>query len=294
MSEMKNELFIGISITIATLVVIVGILFLQQATLFGRGFTVYMVVEDTGGVAEGSEVLYRGVHAGTVTNTDARRDSVRLTLDLQDAPPLPKDSQFVIEQQSLLSGMAVKIRPGVSQKDLEAGSTVQGETKGGFSQLADELGERAEGLEKDITGVLESIESLLGEKTRRNLLALLEDTRDAAQQFEATVAENRTQLSDTLESMRAISEENREPLGRSIENIERGSEELVGTLEQVRALSSRLDTLIRNIEEGEGTAGKMVSEDELYEDLTKTMEEMNSLIKDIKENPKRYMSISIF
>jgi phospholipid/cholesterol/gamma-HCH transport system substrate-binding protein len=294
MSDMKNELFIGISITVATLVVIVGILFLQQATLFGRGFTVYMVVEDTGGVAEGSEVLYRGVHAGTVTNTDARRDSVRLTLDLQDAPPLPEDSRFVIEQQSLLSGMAVKIRPGESEENLESGSTVEGAVKGGFSQLADELGERAEGLEEDIAGVLESIDTLLGEETRGSLMALLEETRDAAQQFEATFAENRAQLSAALESMRTISEENREPLGRSIENLERGSEELVTTLEEVRGLSSRLDSLIRDIQRGEGTAGKMVSEDRLYEDLTATMEEMNSLIKDIKENPRRYMSISIF
>ena len=294
MKSMKNELFIGISITVATVAVIVGILFLQQATLFGRGMTVDMTVKNTQGVAEGSEILYRGVHVGTVTGTRISPDEVTLTLRIKEKVAIPEDSSFVIEQQSLLSGSAVQIYPGTSDENLPPGSSVEGEVRGGITRMAEEIGDRAAGLEKEIGSVLESVEELVGEETRSSLIEVLEETRRAAEDFELTFEENRKSLAGTLENLEKVTGESREPLSSSIENVERGTEELVTTLERVQEVSGRLDRVLAELESGEGTAAKMLNEPELYRDLTATMEEMNSLMRDIKENPKKYLSVSIF
>ncbi len=294
MKEKKNELFIGISVTSATLILIIGILFLQQTTLFREDLRVRMVVDNTLSLEKGSEVLYRGVNIGKITDIEVARDSATLTLNIRDTVKIPSDSNFVIEQRSMLAGNVVQIYPGKSETNLDHDSVVEGSVKGGFTQLAEELGKKAEGLEKDVRGVLESAEALVGDETHSDLSALLKGTRGAVENLEGAFEDNKENLALTIKNMQAITDKSQEPLKDAIQNMEQGSEKLNTTLGELQRVSKRLNRVLEDLESGEGTMGKMLYEPELYGNLTRSMEEMNALIKDIKENPERYFSISIF
>jgi len=55
-----------------------------------------------------------------------------------------------------------------------------------------------------------------------------------------------------------------------------------------------LDSISQKINTGQGTAGKLVNDKELYEDIKKTNKELQALIADIKANPKKYLTVKVF
>jgi len=298
MKQKRSELFIGISITIATLIVIVGMLFLERAALFTKGMQLHMVVENAQGIGKGSEIHFRGVRIGTVTDVDVTQDSVVLQLNLEEVKEIPSDSKFEIGSTDLLGGKVVKIKPGNSAEYLSEGARVEGAASGGLVQgltgFTDELSSQLTGVEGQLTELLKNVNALLGDETHNELLSLLQESRDAAREVELTFAENRGQLQNTLISLRTLSEESREPLTETLEQLERGTENLDGTLSRIRSVSGRLDKLLERIETGKGAVGSVMTEEDLYIRLISSLEELENLVKDVKENPDKYMTIELF
>jgi len=68
-------------------------------------------------------------------------------------------------------------------------------------------------------------------------------------------------------------------------------EELVGQLE---TLSNSMELVLRKVEKGEGSLGKLVNDDSLYKEMRTTLEDTRTLIADIKQHPKRYLKFSLF
>ena len=66
------------------------------------------------------------------------------------------------------------------------------------------------------------------------------------------------------------------------------------TVERLSEVSNKLNQVISGINNGEGSLGKLAKDEELYNNLNKTSQNINSLILDLKENPKRYINISVF
>jgi len=83
-----------------------------------------------------------------------------------------------------------------------------------------------------------------------------------------------------------------------MQNIESGNvarlsndKELYARLERI---STNLDTLLANVENGDGSAGKLLTDDELYDNMNKFFKDADELVVDIKENPDRYINVSVF
>ncbi len=67
-----------------------------------------------------------------------------------------------------------------------------------------------------------------------------------------------------------------------------------GTINQLRATVERLNTAIEKIDSKEGSLGRLLNDNQLYDNLANTTRSLNTLMDDIRVNPKRYVSISIF
>jgi phospholipid/cholesterol/gamma-HCH transport system substrate-binding protein len=58
--------------------------------------------------------------------------------------------------------------------------------------------------------------------------------------------------------------------------------------------TAHLDSILAKVDAGDGTAGQIVNDQDLYTDLLNLMTRMNTLVKDLQENPKKYFKFSIF
>ena len=71
-------------------------------------------------------------------------------------------------------------------------------------------------------------------------------------------------------------------------------QKLNGSIDKLSQTSEQLNNVIAGIQKGDGSLGKLVKDEELYNNLTKTTENLNKLVEDMKQNPKRYINISVF
>lgn len=65
-------------------------------------------------------------------------------------------------------------------------------------------------------------------------------------------------------------------------------------MERAETSLTSLEIVTTRLQEGQGTAGKLISDKELYDKMNRVMDDMNALVKDIKDNPKRYVKFSLF
>ena len=59
------------------------------------------------------------------------------------------------------------------------------------------------------------------------------------------------------------------------------------------SVSSRLDTVLQNLNDGQGTAGQLLHDKQLYENMNQTVTEMRALIAEIKKDPKKYLNVKV-
>ena len=65
-------------------------------------------------------------------------------------------------------------------------------------------------------------------------------------------------------------------------------------MENIEKITGNLNEITSGINNGKGTAGKLLTNDELYNKINNTITSLDSLINDIKNHPERYFHISIF
>jgi phospholipid/cholesterol/gamma-HCH transport system substrate-binding protein len=56
----------------------------------------------------------------------------------------------------------------------------------------------------------------------------------------------------------------------------------------------RTDAVLDQVESGEGTAGKLLADEDLYEQLQRFVTDTQNLVNDIRENPRKYLNLTIF
>jgi len=104
---------------------------------------------------------------------------------------------------------------------------------------------------------------------------------------------------NNIDSLTYTLSENREKFASIISNFEMISDSLAeanipATFNRANSTLDELETILAKINDGEGTIGMLMHNDTLYFELNKTAEELNMLLKDIRENPKRYVKFSVF
>ena len=62
---------------------------------------------------------------------------------------------------------------------------------------------------------------------------------------------------------------------------------------RLNSLSDRIDQVMKGLQQGEGTAGRLLQDRQLYENMNGTMEELKSLVADIRRDPKKYLNVKV-
>jgi phospholipid/cholesterol/gamma-HCH transport system substrate-binding protein len=75
----------------------------------------------------------------------------------------------------------------------------------------------------------------------------------------------------------------------SLSKIEFGT-----TMKNIEVVSGQLNLILSNLNKGDGTLGKLLSDDNLYTELLHSSEALEALLSDLKDNPKKYVHFSLF
>ncbi len=283
----QNEFIIGLSVTIATLIVILSILWLGKSNFLVKGIHLNLLVQNAAGLGVGDEVLYKGLPVGTVQDTKIDPEGIIIKLKIEKIKNIPRDSHFVIKNISLLGEMAVEIIPGSSKEYLKFGETVKGETVKGLMDMVGGSGN----LKSQLNQILQNLNLLAGEKTVQNINDFLKAWQTTAQDLNALINGD---LKKTLANSREITQKNKNSINTILDTLARNAGHLGETIRQMHGVSKKLNRTLAGINGGKGTLGKLTSEDSLYVKLNRTIEHLDSLILDIKKHPTRYFEVKVF
>jgi phospholipid/cholesterol/gamma-HCH transport system substrate-binding protein len=311
--KIKREYSIALMVVGGVLLLIFGINFLKGLDLLQRRNVYHAVYPDISGITDAAPVLYNGYKVGQVVSTELMPDgtgniAVSFQID-EDRLKLTKDTKAELFSADLFS-RAVRIVMGRGPELAERGDTLDGGAQlsltESFSSQVDPLKRKAEGMLASVDSVLTSLQLILNANARgdidasfSNLRATLESIKSTAQRFDALMAEETSTIKSTLGNINTITStlaEQSKAMGNIITNLDSASaalangrmERMMGNLEST---STQLKEAMARINEGQGTLGKLMHDDSLYNNLNAATHELDLLLEDLRVNPNRYLSI---
>ncbi len=286
--QVRNLTALGLLVIVAGALFVWGLFYLMGDPILVGGDEVVVVTQDGGGLSRGAQVQLNGVQVGSVRGVDLRSpDRVTVRINVNDDLRLPADTRAVV-RADMFGATTLELVPGQALVALEGGDTIQGVTRQALSEMASELGGQTRHL-------LESADSLLSPRAVSDLKATASVLPEAAQQLRSAFSE----LARASSALRRTTEELEQARAGAaagetlaeLRNSARAATVAMGTMDQ--SLVS-LASVLGKIDRGEGTLGLLVNDTTLYGEWNATLREVRLLTADIRENPKRYISLEIF
>lgn len=315
------EVRVGLVLILALVLLGAGIFMIGEKTrLFTPTTTVEVVLPEVQGLKEGAPVWLSGLVIGTVEKISfahpLRSDRIVVTLSLEAdaARRLGQDAAVTIQTRGLLGEKYVDISPG--EQHGVPKEPLQGQAPRGIDQIMERaysaferlaaLAEKLEGGEGSLTRLVEDpalydnlvrLTGRLQEVTTKvaegdgSLARLLEDPT-LYERFLA-FADRGQQAVAELESLAVTLKDPQGTIGRLAHDRALYDEGLA-TLSQTRRSMVALEDMLARVQSPEGTLGRLITDDELHRALERTLRDFDALLRDLQENPGRYVDFSLF
>ena len=303
MKQRDMEIILGFVVFVALVSLVLGVTWLSSRLNIRTGsYRIHIVFDDIGGLHRGDHVNVGGLQVGKVIETELHNGKPSAYASIWGFPKgLPDDSRFGLKSESLLGGFVVDIEIGDSPEMIETESYVKGRTSAGFESLAPELSRLTGRLVDPNTG-------MFSDKSIRRIHSTFASLDSATASLHKILSESRDPLGTILDSLDGATGDAKGLIGESRRDVKQILEafaktssrldsvtsELGAATGSMRRTSENLRAITEKIRQGDGTLGKLVHDEKLYEGLRNTLAGLDSLLVDIKKNPKRYFDFSVF
>ncbi|MDG1328511.1 MAG: MlaD family protein [Flavobacteriaceae bacterium] len=300
--KITKEIKTGILALFAILLLIYGYSFLKGSDLFSKERTFYVSYDNVAGLTVSAPVTINGYVVGKVKKIEFENDlgGLLVSFSVNKDFNFSKSSIVRIYSTSVIGGNALAIIPIINKDNIAVdGDVLKGEIEKG---MLESLTSGIKPLENRIYTTLSGLDSLLSnfnsvlnEETKNNLKNAIGSLTNTMSSFEDTssdlntlLKENKPKLDSTF-SYLEITTGNLATFSDSLNQIDinRMATHLETTLES-------FNSIMHKFENGEGSIGKLINDENLYKNLEAASKELEELLRDLKENPKRYVHLSVF
>lgn len=292
---MRKEIKIGIYAVVILLCAWAGIRFLSGLDVLGRSRNYTAHYESVNGLQDAAAVVISGVKVGQVTGVEVNleRGGVDVVLSISSDFDIPTDSKAMMFSAGLMGGKSIEIKMGESKEYLKSGDAIEtGVTLDMFDTLANELGdikERVATLLDNLNQTISGVDSLIDDnsknltKTIASLNAVMADLKKSniignIDGFCATLNQNGAKLDSIITDINSVT--------KALNEQESGK--------KLAEAINEVNTLLAKVNSGSGSIGNLVSDEKLYKELAQASQNLSLLLADLKENPKRYINVTVF
>ena len=299
---LSKEIKAAIFVLTTILLFIFGFNFLKGSSLLDKQKTVYAVYDEVDGLLVGANVMINGLSIGNVTDLDFLPNSTKIvvTLKVKDKINFSSNSSATIYETGVLGGLAIAIEP-IFQKGMvvKSGDTLNSNIRPGLTEL---INRQIEPLQRKLESTLTSVDSIfsgasyvLNKETQNDIKESLNTLTSAVKAInnssliiEKTLTEKNAQINNSIDNIESITS-----------NLSNVSKELndfgiAGVLYNLEKSVDGINLIVTNLNSDNSSLGKLISNDDVYENLNLSIENLNLLINDIKTNPKKYVHFSVF
>ena len=300
--KLTREIKTAILVIASILLFIWGYSFLKGKDLFTNYKTLYVEYDNVEDLAQSAPVTLNGLAIGKVNKITINENTGKLLVELQLKTdfPVSKTSTAALYSPSLIGGKQIKIIPNLADKEL----AVDGQTLAPAVELGltESLGGKIEPIQQKLNVMLENINTLVaglnnvldkkGQEDLKKSLAELSQTMEqfhkASGSINSILDTNKAQINGAVTNFNKMSS-NFNKISDSLNKADLGK-----TVRSLNQTLAKVDGIMANLNAGKGSAGKLLNDDALYNNLAKTSKELELLLQDVRLYPTRYVNVSLF
>jgi len=299
--KIKKEYKAALIAIVSLVLFIWGFNYLKGKDILKSYNTFFALTDNVEGLVKSTPVTLKGIQIGTVEDLKFYNgiDKTMIVLNINEDFVFAKNSQVKIYGGNIMGGKSVAIIPGDSQEMVKDGDTLSIlKMPGMFDLVNEKLTPLQDKFQKILTStdtLLLSINHILNPATQKNIKNTLADLdvtmrhfKNTTAQFDALMQKNASHLDKSFENVDKLTSDFA-VLSDSLKQIKFGA-----MLKDINTTIAKLNTSLDKLNKGEGTMAKLMNDKELYDNLERSTKELEMLLKDLREHPKRYVHFSIW
>jgi phospholipid/cholesterol/gamma-HCH transport system substrate-binding protein len=287
MKEPRSEFKIGLTVLLAFAILITSILWGKQFYFTTGTYTVDVRFQDIAGLDQGVSVLVNGVHRGKVSDLILLREGVIVRLAIQKSVVLYNDARFEIVSPELMGGKVVNVFPGISGEQPPDGFIFVGKVGGDMNELM----RRSADLVNDVKSLLvalemtaENINKTAGDpRLQEALLSSVRNFDESSQRTLEFLTLNEGKLTEVMDNLVVSTEAIRELVENRADDIHEAVIDFDLFVSQLNELAYKLDQVVTKLQSEDGTLGILLNDDDLAVTLERTLVDLDSLVRQIKD-----------
>lgn len=300
--KITREIKTAILAIASILLFIWGYSFLKGKDLLADYTTFYVEYDNVEGLGKSAAVTLNGLSIGKVNGIKFSDNTGKLIVELQIKSdfPISKSSVATIYDPGLIGGKQIMIVPNLNDKEIaKSGARLTGNIKPGLTDL---VGEKLAPLQAKLDKVLLNADQLISGINN----VLDKKGQDDLKKSLSELSETMVQFHKASESMNGMIDNNKSNINGIVSDFHKTSTnlskltdslnkaDLGKTVKDLQATLQKVDHMLADMNAGKGTAGKMLKDDALYNNLSQTSKELELLLQDVRLNPTRYVNVSLF
>lgn len=284
---------------VAGTILYVGFNFLKGIDLFSNTNKYYAFYSNIDGLAVSNPVTFNGVNVGRVSEINIIQEQnniVKVELEIQERLAIGEATQAELTTD-LLGSKSVVLKVKTNDTPLEPGGTIEGVIEQGLMETFLDSTDPLKSTIKNVNEVFRGFSN-----SRIKLDSMLVNLSKTSQKVNGLLDQNKRnilKITDDLSELTGILRDERDGLKPLLANVNTITDslkvlELSHTIYNLNKTLNALKSTADKISNGEGSMAKFINDDSLYNNLNHAAEDLDKLLVDLRENPKRYVNFSLF
>lgn len=314
--KISKEFKLGVLFVVTLLLFGWGIQYLKGKNIFSNNRKFYGIYDQIEGLLVANPVTVNGFEVGQVTDiafTEDNTGRIIVTIEVQEDFTIPENTVARIYSSDIMGSKAIALNRGNSTANATPGDTLSTDVEGGIREAVNQqvtpIKKKAEDLLLSIDTVVTVIQGIFDKKTREGLSNSFQSIEESLRYLSSTtynidtlVSSERERLAMIIGNLEGITrniDSKRSEINNVIHNLSTFSDtianaDISATLKKANQSIDQITSITKKLNEGHGSAGKLLNNDSLYRNIEAATNELNMLLLDMKLHPQRYVHFSVF
>lgn len=301
---MRKEVKTGLYAVIVIAVTLIAVEFLKGKDIFSRTDTYYIICREVDGLEISTPVTVGGFHAGRISDIEYNRESMdyTVTISMSREFEFPEDSRMTAYSSDILGTKKIKVVAGTSSVPASSGDTLQsGSEADMLSSIAESIQPAVSGLDsliRNINRAVSSVNLIMDEDNRaavKDILLKLDSTASSLAALSSAINGSSPEITGIISRIGSITV-SLDSAAASAGNAIANAEEVTASLRdaQLGDTADSLRALLVRMQDPSGSIGRLLTSDSLHNSVTRLSNDLDSLVRSIRNDPKKYIKISVF
>lgn len=291
MNKITKEVKIGIAFIIALFLLYFGINFLKGVNIFKPANSYVVAFDNVTGMLQADPVTVNGLKIGQVheMRLDAKGKKVYVDIQMDKGVMIPKGSKLSLDA-AMLGGSTLLLVPNSDSNEFYLpGDTLMGEKKSGMMDVAARLIPQVEGLLPKLDSIMNGLNAVMNNPDLTSSLANVNSITGEFAKSSKEINKMLLTLNNDLPTISKNLVSTTDNLAHQVNGID-----LVKTFNKVDSTMANVQFLSSKLTSKDSSIGLLLNDRQLYDSLNVTLGNASMLMKDVKENPSRYINVKVF